>query len=233
MWYKHTTAISVPRVSINGDHIRAGVTVDSLEMDLNAAIHYLSPAPGSKERAAVSAMFTLLIQMAREDWHYFRRSVTCVTRTELVWHSSVTTVKKGRVSRDVSLEGATHVSFITQERVCLSWRVSPQCEQFIKYECYNSALLYAGYLHWWWVSRDSTKMKYWGGASGSGNCACGMTNSCAEPRYGCNWDKNDNVWREDSGLLTGNTHLPVKQFRFGDTGDNGEQGNHTLGKLKC
>ena len=32
----------------------------------------------------------------------------------------------------------------------------------------------------WWVSRDSTKMTYWGGASpGSGKCACGMNNSCA------------------------------------------------------
>jgi len=76
-------------------------------------------------------------------------------------------------------------------------------------------------------------MKYWGGASGSGKCACGMTNSCAEPRYGCNCDQNDYVWREDSGLLTDKTHLPVKQLRFGDTGDNGEQGYHTLGKLKC
>ena len=56
----------------------------------------------------------------------------------------------------------------------------------------------------WWVSRDSTKMTYWGGASpGSGKCACGMNNSCADPSYGCNCDANDNVWREDSGLLTG------------------------------
>jgi len=77
-------------------------------------------------------------------------------------------------------------------------------------------------------------MTYWGGASpGSGKCACGMTNSCANPRYGCNCDKNDFVWREDSGLLTDKTSLPVKQLRFGDTGGSREQGYHTLGKLKC
>ena len=109
--------------------------------------------------------------------------------------------------------------------------VSSHCEQFIKYECYNSRSVGRGYA--WWVSRDSSKMTYWGGASpSSGKCACGMTNSCAEPSYGCNCDKNDYVWREDSGLLTDKTSLPVKQLRFGDATGN-EQGYHTLGKLKC
>ena len=77
-------------------------------------------------------------------------------------------------------------------------------------------------------------MTYWGGAPpDSGKRACGMTNSCADSRHGCNCVKNDNVWREDSGLLTDKTHLPVKQLRFGDTGDGSEQGYHTLGKWKC
>ena len=112
-------------------------------------------------------------------------------------------------------------------------RVSSHCEQFIKYECYDSRLLRNGMA--FWVSRDSNKMTYWGGASpGSGKCACGMTNSCAEPRYDCNCDKNDGVWREDSGLLTDKTTLPVKQLRFGDTGySSSDQGYHTLGKFKC
>jgi len=84
------------------------------------------------------------------------------------------------------------------------------------------------------VSRDSTKMTYWGGAPpDSGKWACGMTNSCADSSHGCNCVKNDKVWREDSGLLTYKTHLPVKQLRFGDTGDGSEQGYHTLGKWKC
>ena len=66
-----------------------------------------------------------------------------------------------------------------------------------------------------------------------------MTNSCAGYGYGCNCDKNDGVWREDSGLLTDKTQLPVKELRFGDTGINGpnnvadEKGYHTLGKFRC
>ena len=111
-------------------------------------------------------------------------------------------------------------------------RVSSHCEQFIKYECQGSRLLRDGM--GWWVSRDSSKMTCWGGASpGSGKCACGMTNSCADSSYGCNCDKNDGVWREDSGLLTDETKLPVKQLRFGDAGNRYNQGFHTLGKLKC
>ena len=111
--------------------------------------------------------------------------------------------------------------------------VSSHCEQFIKYECYHSAMLgYGGFA--WWTSRDSAKMTYWGGAvPDSGKCACGMNNSCAYPSLGCNCDKNDAVWREDSGLLTDKIHLPVKQLRFGDTEDNNEKGYHTLGKFKC
>ena len=92
--------------------------------------------------------------------------------------------------------------------------------------------------HAWWVSRDSAKMTYWGGAElDSGKCACGMTQSCARQELRCNCDASDEIWREDSGLLTDKTRLPVKELRFGDTDvakeDFNEQGYHTLGKFKC
>ena len=132
----------------------------------------------------------------------------------------------GCYSRDIHYTGAS------LSQLASLTRVSSQCEQFIKYECYGSVIFERGGRAWW-VSRDSAKMKYWGGASpGSGKCACGMTNSCADSSYGCNCDKNDYVWREDSGLLTDKTKLPVKQLRFGDVYGS-EQGYHTLGKLKC
>ncbi|KAL9975869.1 hypothetical protein ACROYT_G013083 [Oculina patagonica] len=131
----------------------------------------------------------------------------------------------GCYSRDINYNGASLPQLASLTSVSL------HCEQFIKYECYNSLMFNSGRA--WWVSRDSIKMTYWGGASpGSGKCACGMTNSCADSRYGCNCDKNDAVWREDSGLLTDKTHLPVKQLRFGDVSGS-EEGYHTLGKLRC
>ena len=134
----------------------------------------------------------------------------------------------GSYSRDIHYTGASLSQLTSLTKVSL------YCEQFIKYECFGSVLLLENDIHGWWLSRDSTKMTYWGGASpGSGRCACGMSNSCADSRFGCNCDKNDNAWREDSGLLTDKTHLPVKQVRFGDTDDDGEEGYHTLGALKC
>ena len=135
---------------------------------------------------------------------------------------------RGSYSRDIHYTGAS------LSQLASLTRVSSHCEQFIKYECSASVLLspYWGDPYGWWVSRDSAKMTYWGGASISRKCACGMTNSCANSRFGCNCDKNDNVWREDSGLLTDKTKLPVKQLRFGDT-PGSQQGYHTLGKLKC
>ena len=133
----------------------------------------------------------------------------------------------GCYSRDIQYTGAS------LSQLASLTRVSSHCEQFIKYECYGSGLWFST-PYGWWVSRDSITMTYWGGASpGSGKCACGMTNSCAHSSQDCKCDKNDAVWREDSGLLTDKTKLPVKQLRFGDIGEGGEQGYHTLGKMKC
>ena len=136
---------------------------------------------------------------------------------------------RGSYVRNVSYydAGLTHIAQLTN-----LIDVSTQCEQFIKYGCRHSLLLDDGY--GWWVSRDGNKMTYWGGGNSVPSmCACGLNGSCAEPSKRCNCDKNDDVWREDSGLLTNKSHLPVIQLRFGDTGGAGEEGYHTLGKLKC
>ena len=138
----------------------------------------------------------------------------------------------GCYSRDVNYKGASLSQLVSLTRV------STHCEQFIEYDCRGSVLSAANRnkAFGWWVSRDGNAMKYWGGASpGSGEqiCACGMNNTCADTSRPCNCDKNDLTWREDSGLLTDKTHLPVKQLRFGDTEHSDEEGFHTLGKFKC
>ena len=113
--------------------------------------------------------------------------------------------------------------------------VSSHCEQFIKYECFHSRLLFNGNPFSWWVSRDGVKMKYWGGAGPTDlyKCACGVAQQCAKPSHGCKCDKNDKVWREDSGFLRKKFHLPLMELRFGDTEGSIEKDYHTLGKLIC
>ena len=81
----------------------------------------------------------------------------------------------GCYSRNVSYNEAT-IPQITSLSA-----VSTHCEQFIKYECHSVMFIARDYA--WWVSRDGSKMRYWGGASpGTTNCACGMTNSCMRKR---------------------------------------------------
>lgn len=112
---------------------------------------------------------------------------------------------------------------------------SAHCEQFIKYECRHSIIFRNGDKFGWWISRHAEDMTYWGGATPADNykCACGLTNSCLDPSYGCNCDANVDEWQEDSGILTEKSDLPVLQLRFGDTGSSIEKGYHTLGKFKC
>ena len=129
-------------------------------------------------------------------------------------------------------KSVTYTGISTAQLAALT-RVSQNCEQFIKFECNNDVAFVANGMAWW-VSRDGRKMDYWGGASGSANmCACGVTNSCSNGQK-CNCDdKSSGGWKEDSGLLTDKSALPVSQIRLADFDQLSEEGYHTLGKLKC
>eukprot|EP00112_Aurelia_sp_Birch-Aquarium-sp1_P015004 Seg3289.1 transcript_id=Seg3289.1/GoldUCD/mRNA.D3Y31 product="Contactin-associated protein-like 2" protein_id=Seg3289.1/GoldUCD/D3Y31 len=112
-------------------------------------------------------------------------------------------------------------------------KLSSKCEQFIKYECKGSHLgLDGSNPYGWWVSVAGKKMTNWGGVDSSrSGCACSLNNSCKKGT--CNCDAEENVLREDKGLLRDKEYLPVTELRFGDTGHSHEEGYHTLGKLKC
>ena len=132
----------------------------------------------------------------------------------------------GCYSKDVTYNGVS-----TAQLAALT-RVSQNCEQFIKFECSRHVGFVSESVAWW-MSRDRRKMNYWGGAGGSANtCACGVTNSCSSGKK-CNCHNSNRGWTEDSGLLTDKSALPVSQIRLSDLNDSGEEGYHTLGKLKC
>ena len=70
--------------------------------------------------------------------------------------------------------------------------ISAGCRQFIKLECFESSLL-AGDTGWW-VSRDGSTMRYWGGAPpDSGKCACGVEQTCVG-NGNCNCNSALNEW---------------------------------------
>ena len=134
--------------------------------------------------------------------------------------------RPGCYRKDVTYSGGS-----TAQLTALT-RISKNCEQFIKFECKKVAFVQDSLA--WWVSRDGRKMNYWGGAGGAANtCACGVTNSCPNGQK-CNcYNGGGGGWREDSGLLTDKSALTVSQIRLADFDDSGEEGYHTLEKLKC
>ena len=127
----------------------------------------------------------------------------------------------------------TYTGVSTAQLAALS-RVSQNCEQSIKFGC-NNDVAFIENSYAWWVSRDGTRMNYWGGATGYKNmCACGVTNACSNgKKCNCYNGRSDSGWRADSGLLTDKSALPVTQIRLGDLDQSREEGYHTLGKLKC
>ena len=143
----------------------------------------------------------------------------------------VNSVSPGCTSAGCYRKDVTYTGVGTAQLAALTG-VSQNCEQFIKFECNNDVTFIQGNGAWW-VSRDGTRMNYWGGATGYNNmCACGVTNSCSNGKK-CNCDNYVNGWREDSGLLTDKSTLPVTQIRLRDLDQSHEEGYHTLGKLKC
>ena len=145
----------------------------------------------------------------------------------------VNSVSPGCGSPGCYRKDVTYTGVSTAQLAALT-RVSQNCEQFIKFECNNDvAFIENGCA--WWVSRDGTRMNYWGGATGNTNmCACGVTNSCmGGKKCNCDYDSSSIGWREDIGLLTDKSALPVTQIRLGDLDNSREEGYHTLGKLKC
>ena len=110
------------------------------------------------------------------------------------------------------------------ELVVAIMKQSKNFEQFIKYQCNSSALIYdMNNVHGCWVSCQGSRINYWGGAAvNSGKCACGMTNSCAGGR---NVIEMWMIIHEGSGYLRNKSTLPVTELRFRDTGDSE---NHTL-----
>ncbi|RZF46692.1 hypothetical protein LSTR_LSTR002555 [Laodelphax striatellus] len=119
---------------------------------------------------------------------------------------------------------------------------STTCRQRLVYECKQSRLFNSpsGEHDFnptaWWVSRNNQKMDYWAGSlPGSRKCECGVMGQCTDTTKWCNCDAGLESWLADGGDITEKEHLPVKQLRFGDTGNpvDEKEGRYTLGPLQC
>ena len=120
---------------------------------------------------------------------------------------------------------------------------SKSCVQKLGYDCKRSRLLDTpvqdndnfnpfGY----WMSRQNRVMDYWAGSiPGSRKCECGLQGVCYDPGKWCNCDSGHKDWLWDGGEITQKEYLPVRELRFGDTGNplDRKEGRYTLGPLEC
>lgn len=159
-------------------------------------------------------------------------SSTAITE---IWHDS--TVEQAVTScQNAACYSHRPQYLLAMDKILKVMQHSDRCQQFIKYRCQGSVLLYyPNTPYGYWLSRDGEKMNYWGGGSSkrTGYCACGETGSCLNKQKRCNCDVNNGTMTGDEGFLTDKAKLPVSEMRFGDTDDSGEHGWHTLGKLEC
>ncbi|XP_030298808.1 contactin-associated protein-like 4 isoform X2 [Sparus aurata] len=115
---------------------------------------------------------------------------------------------------------------------------SEHCEQELTYHCRKSRLLNTpdGPPLSWWVGGPGggQVQTHWAGAPpGSQRCACGLQESCVDPKHHCNCDADRTEWANDSGLLTHKETLPVRSLVLGDVHRPGSESAYKVGHLRC
>ena len=113
-------------------------------------------------------------------------------------------------------------------------RNSKSCRQFLRFDCYNTALLNSpsGPPNALWNTRTGQVKSYWGGVPDGGEgCKCGLTKSCQRRDKLCNCDSLNNKWVEDSGYVENKNLLPISRLHF--TGIRRGFAYITLGPLEC
>ena len=154
-----------------------------------------------------------------------------------------TTIRHDKMTKtrvvDGIMKGSDYLHEITystgMEQIEQLIRKSGKCRQHIRFHCFFSKLLNSpnGPPHASWLSRDSRRQNYWGGAEpGSEKCACGMDvpPTCKSPSKFCNCDNKAREWQVDEGYLTDKNTLPVTALEFNAKS---EGSDFTVGPLEC
>uniref|UniRef100_A0AAR2JEZ7 Contactin associated protein-like 5a n=1 Tax=Pygocentrus nattereri TaxID=42514 RepID=A0AAR2JEZ7_PYGNA len=113
---------------------------------------------------------------------------------------------------------------------------SEHCQQKVTYRCRKSRLFdtWDGTPLSWWLDRDGVKRTYWGGIlPGVQQCSCSLEGNCRDMNYFCNCDADQDVWVNDTGLLSYKDHLPLSEIAIGDTNRTGSQALFQIGPLRC
>ena len=157
--------------------------------------------------------------------------------------SAKTTIRHNKMTKtrvgDGVIKGSDYLHEITysidMKQIEQLIRKSSKCRQHVRFHCFFSKLLNSpnGPPHASWLSRDSERQNYWGGAEpGSEKCACGMHDppTCKSTAKFCNCDNKARIWQVDEGYLTDKNTLPVTALEFNAKS---ERSDFTVGPLEC
>lgn len=151
----------------------------------------------------------------KEEFHV---GITIVSHKQIV----STEAKPGVITIEYSSPMEDIRELIANSRFCI---------QELKYECKNSGIMYGNATSW--IDGKGVYQNYWPGAMGeAGKCGCGILKTCDSPDVFCNCDIKDGKTREDFGLITDKSKLPVTALSFNDLRP-GSWGKYTLGPLRC
>ncbi|XP_071773431.2 contactin-associated protein-like 4 [Centroberyx gerrardi] len=161
-------------------------------------------------------------------------------RTWMVIQHNNTELTRVRPSPEGNQHSAHFDYSSEEEQLAAIISQSEHCEQELSYHCRKSRLLNTpeGSPFSWWVGGPGPGpgqvQTYWGGAlPGSHQCACGLQDSCLDPKHYCNCDADYEQWANDSGMLTHKETLPVRSLVLGDVQRPGSEAAYRVGPLRC
>lgn len=116
--------------------------------------------------------------------------------------------------------------------------LSHSCSQEIVYDCFLAPLFYNDVFIGAWTDRWGEMQVYFEGANyGNHMCSCDVDDSCNGSETfanKCNCDNTfDQQWRQDKGLITNKTALPITAFSYGFLIYEVMEARVEVGRLKC
>lgn len=118
--------------------------------------------------------------------------------------------------------------------------VSKSCQQYVRYNCYQSTLLnskdrqkQSSSIGLRWYTRFGSLRNYWGGnVNNSNSCKCSFKKECSERNLSCNCDIMDAKMRYDDGYITEIGDLPISKVRVSRKGTT-HRSSFQIGPLEC
>ncbi|XP_046633631.1 contactin-associated protein-like 2 isoform X2 [Daphnia pulicaria] len=156
-----------------------------------------------------------------------------ISETTSIPHDSQSSMNVGHCADPGCYSRAINYNASSRQMSALT-KLSAECHQSIKYDCYFAPFEFDGVSYAWWNDKNGNPEYFWSGSDDSVHtCQCGIDRNCVDPSLECNCDSAAPVQLTDSGIISNKNLLPVTRLNFGRTPLESSSGIHTLGPFEC